>query len=243
MQSNVIRGKAMSDIEKKTPEDKRATAKEVVGEGLDLLTKIVKSGRIDAVGTGLLSEKSATGLAAFYVADGDLFDKILHTIVKSIEEEHSEIDQFVKLDADKVGDLHVHKVSFPIPEGADNREAVVKYIGEKLDIVMAVGKENVYIAAGRDAGLEAQEGRAGFDRRRRQIGYSRRRLLLAPAHRERDCHRGQTARSSDGQTDPIGTEEDARQGPYQLDGAAHQQRRASAAGGGAGLAPSCRPVS
>lgn len=148
---DVIRGQAMSQIEKHAPQGKRETAKDIVRNSLDLLTKIVKSGRIDGVMTGLLTPESATGLGAFYVADGELFDKILHGVVKAIEEEHPDVAQFVRLDAETVQGHKVHIISIPIPEDAKNRETVVKLIGEKLEVVIAVGKENVYLAAGGDA--------------------------------------------------------------------------------------------
>ena len=79
-----------------------------------------------------------------------MFDKIVHTVVKAIEEDNPAVAQFVTLDAETADGLNIHKVSIPIPEGTDNRETVVKFIGENLDIVVAVGKDNVYVAAGRE---------------------------------------------------------------------------------------------
>ena len=146
-----VRGKAMNQI-KTFPHNMRETEKQVASDVLDLIAKIVKSGRVDGVMTGLLTPDSATGLGAFYVADGELFDKIVHTIVKANEKEHPELAQYVKLDAETVEGHKIHIVSIPIPADAKNRETVVKLIGEKLDIVIAVGKENVYVGAGRDAG-------------------------------------------------------------------------------------------
>ena len=154
---DAVRGKFRSEIDKKTPEARREAAKEVSGEIFDMLDKVVKSGRIDAVCTGLLGPKAATGLAAVYVGDGELFDKMLHTLAKAIEEDHPEVAQFVKLDADTAEGHKIHKISIPIPENAENRETVVQYIGEQLDIVIAVGKENVYVAAGRDAGTRLKK--------------------------------------------------------------------------------------
>jgi hypothetical protein len=147
----VVRGKAIDHIQKHAPEHERKHVEQVAGDSFDLLTKIVKSGRIDATVTGLLGEDSATGLGAFYVADGKLFDKVVHGAVKHIETEHPEVAQFVQLDAANVNGLNIHKVSIPIPDNAENRENVVKFIGEKLEVVIAVGEENVYVAAGRDA--------------------------------------------------------------------------------------------
>jgi hypothetical protein len=146
----LVRSHAMAHIAKEAPENKREAAKEVFGGGLDLLTKIVKSGRVDVAMTGLLGENSATGLGAFYIADGKLLDKIVHTAVKAIEEEHPELTQFVKLDARTSNGLNIHTISIPIPENAENREKVVKYIGENFEAVVAIGDDEMYVALGRD---------------------------------------------------------------------------------------------
>ncbi len=128
-----------------------AAAKEVFNDAADLLQKIVKSGHSDGAATVLVGPKAATGLLAGYVADGALLDKILHTVAKAVVAEHPELEQFVKLDAEKSGSINFHKISIPIPANAEDREKAVQLIGEKLDIVIGVGKENAYLAVGRDA--------------------------------------------------------------------------------------------
>ncbi len=153
----VIRGKAVSHIEKDAPQDKRESLKEIAENVSDLFTKIVNSGRVDAVITGLIKPDAATGLGTFYVADGELFDKILHTAVKLIEEKHPEAAQYIKLDGQKVEGHNVHIISVPIPKDAKNRDMMVKLFGERLVGVIAVGKENVYVGAGRDAGEKLKE--------------------------------------------------------------------------------------
>ena len=144
------RGKGLSDIEKQCPENNRAAAKEVFNDGANLLQKIVKSGHVDGVATVLVGPTAATGLLAGYVADGALLDKMLHTIAKAAIADHPELEQFVKLD-EKSGAINYHKISIPIPANSEDAEKAVKLIGEKLEIVIGVGKENAYLAAGRDA--------------------------------------------------------------------------------------------
>ncbi len=146
-----VRGKGLAEIEKKVPENKRAAAKEVINDGADLLQKIVKSGRADGAASVLLGPEAATGLMGLYVADGALLDKILHTVVKAVAEDHPQVEQFVKLDAETLGAVRFHKISIPIPENAKDREKAVQLIGETIDIVIGVGKENAYVAVGRDA--------------------------------------------------------------------------------------------
>ena len=120
-------------------------------EATDLVQQIVKSGRVDSAASVVVGPNAATGLLAAYVADGALLDKILHSIAKTAMEDHPELDQFVKLDVEKIGLVNFHEISLPIPQEAQDRANVVRLIGEKLDIVIGVGKENVYVAAGRDA--------------------------------------------------------------------------------------------
>ena len=146
---DALRGKFNSEMEKE-PAGKHEAAKKKFNDFAELLTKIVKSGRVNAVMTGLLSENSATGIGAIYVADGKLFNKIVHEIAPT-KDERPDLMQYVTLDAGTLSGMPIHKISFPIPENAENRDAVVKYIGETLNIVVAVGKENVYFAAGRHA--------------------------------------------------------------------------------------------
>ena len=118
----LVRGKALSDIEKKVPEGKRAVAQGVLNDGADLLQKIVKSGHVDGAATVLVGPKAATALLAGYVADGILLDKILHTIAKAAIEDHPEIEPFVKLDAEKSQAINFHKISIPIPQESEDAQ-------------------------------------------------------------------------------------------------------------------------
>ena len=131
----------------------------MLNDGADLLQKIVKSGHVDGAATVLVGPKAATGLLAGYVADGALLDKILHTVAKAVldgapgsravrEARRGEerLDQLPQ-------DLDSH--SGRLPRIA---QKAVKLIGEKLDIVIGVGKENAYLAVGRDAMATLEEG-------------------------------------------------------------------------------------
>ena len=64
----------------------------------------------------------------------------------------------MKLDAEKSSSINFHKVSIPIPEDSEDAQKAIQLIGEKLDIVIGVGKENAYLAVGRDAMTTLTEG-------------------------------------------------------------------------------------
>jgi hypothetical protein len=147
----VVRGKGLSDIDKKEKENKKVVAKEVLNGMADLSQKIVKGGHVDGAASVVLTPNAATALVAGYIADGDLLDKILHTVHKAIVDENPGAAQFVKMDAENGQGVNFHKISVPIGKYADNREAVVQMVGESLDVVIGVGKEHAYLAAGRNA--------------------------------------------------------------------------------------------
>ena len=146
-----VRGKGISEMEKQVPEDQLAASKEAFNGLADLLQKIVKSGHVDGAATVLVGPKAATGLLAGYVADGALLDKILHTIAKTTLTAAPQLEPFVKLDAEKSRSVNFHKISIPIPADSDDNQRAIELFGEKLEIVIGVGKENAYLAAGRDA--------------------------------------------------------------------------------------------
>jgi len=145
------RVKGLSDIEKKTPESDRAVAKEVLNGSADLLQKIVKSGRVDGTLTVLVGPKLATGLLAGYVADGALLDKMLHSIAGAILAEHPEAAQFIKLDAETEGPVHFHKVSVPLNGDNSDQQNLLQLVGESLDVVIGIGKQDAFVAVGRNA--------------------------------------------------------------------------------------------
>ena len=78
-------------------------------------------------------------------------NKMLHTFVKAVVADHPEVEQFVKLDAEKSDAVTFHTISVPLPQDTDDNKNFVKLVGEKLDIVIGVGKQYVCLAAGRDA--------------------------------------------------------------------------------------------
>jgi len=57
----------------------------------------------------------------------------------------------LKLDAGKCKGVNLHTVSIPVPQDAPDRDNAVKLIGQPLEIVVGVGKQSVYVSAGRDA--------------------------------------------------------------------------------------------
>ncbi len=142
----------VKEAEKKNqPGERLDQVKQIVGDLAELVRKTVRSGRCDGAVTVLLDPQAATGLAGLYVADGALLDKALRSLADLAIAENPGVAQLVKLDADRAQSVKFHTVSIPIGYDADNRDKIVKAIGETLDIVIGVGPDSVYLAVGRDA--------------------------------------------------------------------------------------------
>ena len=141
----------LQGAQQKTPPDKLGPVNDVINSLADLLQKTVKSGRVDAAATVLLDPQAATGLLGISVADGGLLQKVLCAAVDVVGRENPVVADMVKLDADRAGPIHFNTISIPFPADAKNREKAVQLFGEKLEVVIGVGPQIAYLAAGRNA--------------------------------------------------------------------------------------------
>ena len=75
-------------------------------------------------------------------------------VLEAVKSDHPEmasnIDSWVKLNAEQFQGVTLHTVSIPIPSDANDREKIVPLIGETLEVVIGTSKDSVYVAAGRD---------------------------------------------------------------------------------------------
>ncbi len=147
-----VRREAIRDIEKEPkPEEEIRLAKQLAGDVFDLLADTAASGRVDGALSVLLGRESATLLAGTYVADGARLDKIAKQVAQIAEWENPQVADLIKLDADEVDGIRFHTLSLPIPDDADDRDKAVRLLGETVEVVIGIGKESAYLAAGRDA--------------------------------------------------------------------------------------------
>ena len=148
---DAVHTQALQDAQKKTPADRLDLAKTFIDDVAETLKKSVNSGRCDGAVAVTLDPKAATVVAGTHVADGALLDKALHSLAALAEKENPAVAGLVKFDAERAKDIRFHTVTIPIPSEAENREKVVQLIGEKLEVVIGIGPQSIYLAAGRDA--------------------------------------------------------------------------------------------
>ena len=139
------RAKGIAAIDKtsKIEEGSKANAKEALEDFLAAFQKTLEGGVTDGGASLELGENSMSLVAGAFVADSQ---KVLDGIKKYAELETTDLPE-VELDAETVGDVKFHNVTYKIP--ADNEKAK-KLLTENGEMIVGVGKNAVYFAIGAD---------------------------------------------------------------------------------------------
>ena len=139
------RAKGNAKIEKtsKIDDGSKAKAKEALEDFLSALQKTLEGGVTDGGASLELGDNSLSLVAGAYVADSQ---KVLDGIKKFAELETTDLPK-IELDAETVGDVKFHNVTYKIP--GDNEKAK-KLLTENGEMIVGVGKNAVYFALGAD---------------------------------------------------------------------------------------------
>lgn len=149
----MVRTQAFREADQKDqPKEKTELEKRVVGGLLDVIEAMVAEGRVDAGWAVTLKPDVATLVAGMFVVDAKKVEETLTELVEAVRKEEPKlVEKALKMDAAEHKGIRFHTVSIPIPDDADNREKVVRMIGETLEVVVGIGKQSVYVSAGTDA--------------------------------------------------------------------------------------------
>jgi hypothetical protein len=123
--------------------EQRTIAKEVMGKLLGVFEETAKTGKIDGGAALVLEPKSLSMVAGGYVADGAAFEASVKQILELAKNEPNVPK--VQFNAAKHGNITLHRTSLPVPDEPEARDL----LGEKLDVVMGIGPQAVYLAAGK----------------------------------------------------------------------------------------------
>ncbi len=145
------RGYAKVERKAKSAEEKKV-GKQIVDGFLDVFQSTAAKGKDDLAGSLRLHTDAVTYVGGRYVADGPKLEATVKKLVAAVAERHPDcVEKFVTLDAAKFQGVNFHVVSLPIPEKCPRHDKAVAAVGEEFTLVLGIGKEAVYISAGRDA--------------------------------------------------------------------------------------------
>jgi hypothetical protein len=108
--------------------------------------KTIANKKADAAAVLLLKPEAATLVAGSLVADGAKLQKVVQQLAAEAAKNEPDLTKFLKLDAEVHQGVHFHMVSLPVPD-----PDAVKYLGGMTEVVLGIGEQAVYVAAGRDA--------------------------------------------------------------------------------------------
>jgi hypothetical protein len=118
------------------------------------LQDTITNGRIDKGFSAVLKPDALTVVAGGAVVNNGRLEEMAKLVVEAVKKNHPDmaanVDNWVKLGADKYAGVVLHTVSIPIPADAKDREKLVSLIGETLEVVIGTSDDSVYIAAGRN---------------------------------------------------------------------------------------------
>lgn len=127
------------------PADKREPIKDLMSQYLDFISKIVAGGKAEGGGVLMLKPGSVAFGLGVTIPDPASLEKLLNSALAL----GKDIPDFPKLEMNvaTVGDLKVHRMlTPPIPE-----PEAAALLGERLEILVAVGPQRAYLVGGKDA--------------------------------------------------------------------------------------------
>jgi hypothetical protein len=137
------KGNAAIDKTSKIEDGSKAKAKEALEDFLAAFQKTLEGGVTDGGASLELGDNSMSLVAGAFVADSQ---KVLDGLKKYAELETTELPK-LELDAETVGDVKFHNVTYKIP---DHNEKATKLLTENGEMIVGVGKNAVYFAMGSD---------------------------------------------------------------------------------------------
>ncbi|MCC6126568.1 MAG: hypothetical protein IT426_16530 [Pirellulales bacterium] len=152
---DAVRKRAIEDIEKKEHDAAKAEAgKQFVDKLLPLVQDSIANGRVDKGMAVVLEPRALTVVAGGALVNNGRIEEMAKLVLDAVKKDHPEmadnLDQWVKLNAEKFAGITLHTVSIPIPTDAKDRAKIVSLIGETLEVVIGTGDDSAYVAAGRD---------------------------------------------------------------------------------------------
>jgi len=121
-------------------------ATQMVGDAFDWLDANVESRTSDGGLAVLLEPDGITAVAGAAIAEGAKLDKLIKQLVALAVEADPDVADVLTMDAEVYDGVRFHVLSVPVPDPEAER-----FFGENLEVVLGIGDDSLYLAAGRDA--------------------------------------------------------------------------------------------
>jgi len=121
-------------------------ASQMIADLFDWIDANVEKRTSDAGLTVLLETDGITAVGGATIAEGAKLDKLIKQLIELAIEEDPDIADVLTMDAEVYDGVRFHILSVPVPD-----EEAEQFFGENLEVVVGIGDDTLYFAAGKDA--------------------------------------------------------------------------------------------
>ncbi len=115
-----------------------------------MIQKTIEGKRWDGGAVVYLGADRLTAVAGSRVVDAAKLEKLVKDLVEQASKDQPELAAAVKLNAEQYQGYQFHRITVPTDE-LDQAVDLSKFVGDTLTVILALGEDSVYLAAGRDA--------------------------------------------------------------------------------------------
>lgn len=135
----------------KLPDEDRELLTTVLNTLFDVGEASLKSGVVDRGAAVVVKPDALTIIAGSVISEGGKLESAMRKAMEAIAKKAPDVAKLVKLDAETVKGVKIHTAAIPIPTDAENREQLVKMVGQQMEIAAGTSETKVFFAGGRDA--------------------------------------------------------------------------------------------
>ena len=127
--------------------DQVQVAKQLLPDAIAVADKTLQGKKTDCGLALVLKPRASTLLFGSLIVDGDKLDKVFKRLVAQIGKDDPDTAKSVKLDADSQDGVHFHVATSPVT----SPELTVALLATKVEAVLGIGPDRLYVAVGQDA--------------------------------------------------------------------------------------------
>jgi hypothetical protein len=124
-------------------------AKKLLGQMIDVVKETVTDRKLDVGVAAWMNAKLLTVVAGSRAVDTAKLDKLLKEVAAQAIKDNSNAAGMIKLDAENYLGFRFHTASIPMNDLGELPH-LRELVGQSLEVVVAIGEDSVYLAAGRD---------------------------------------------------------------------------------------------
>lgn len=146
------RTQVLEDLEKSNRGDEeKEVLKSLIEEISSVVIESVKSRQVDGAMSVSLKPDASVMVVAGRLSEAGRLDKVLRTISSAVDRLQPGALEWASYEKEAWREMTLHSVALPIEETGRNAENMIRLFGEKINIVVGVGKESLVLAVGANA--------------------------------------------------------------------------------------------